>query len=129
PARLLDDVGGRPDDQEKTARQKKARRGRADGPGAVGNAGPVGSHSPEEKAEDRQRHEIAGPRVRSPRLRPDELHRAGSAESWSARPDGRARRAFGVKSSKPASEAFAESGHAVRSPGVNARIVFERSRD
>jgi hypothetical protein len=117
----LEEIGGAPDEDEKPSRQEQARGGGAHGLRPVADSGPAGDDAAQENAEDSQEYEASRAAVRSGRLRPDELHDGTHSNDRAARPEGRAKIAFGVTSYTPASETFAGRGTLASAPLLSTR--------
>src|SRR5439155_25679625 len=109
-ASSLEEIGGAPDEDEKPPGQEHARGSSAHGLRPVADFGTAGDDSAQENADDSQEHEAARAAVRSGGLGPDELHEGKHSNDRAARPEGRAKIAFGVTSYTPASETFAGRG-------------------
>jgi hypothetical protein len=122
-------MSGAPDENEEPSGQEKARGGGAYGPRPVADSGPAGDDAAQENADDSQEHEASRAAVRSGRLGPDELHDGSHSNDRAARPEGRAKIAFGVTSCTPASETFAGRGTLTSAPLLSTpSIVIERTR-
>lgn len=133
PASSLEKEGGPSREDQEPSRQQQARGGGAHGPRPVGIPGPPGNDSAQENADNSQEHEASGAAVRSGRLGPDELHDENRSNDRAARPEGRAKIAFGVTScGTPASETFVErrtpGGRSCQRPDCN-REISSRQRE
>ena len=112
----LEEIGGASDEHEEPSRQEQARGGGAHGLRSVADSGPAGDDAAQENAEDSQEHEASRTTVGSGTLGPDELHDGSQSNDRAARPEGRAKIAFGVTSFTPASETFAGRGTLASAP-------------
>jgi hypothetical protein len=121
PASSLEEISGAPREDEEASRQEQARGGGAHGPRPVGDSGPAGDDTAQEKAEDSQEHEASRTAVGSGRLGPDEPHDGDHSKDRAARPEGRAKIAFGVTSCTPPSETFAGRGTLASAPLLSTR--------